>query len=352
VNTQSNSNKGFTLIELLVVIAIIAILAAILFPVFAQAREKARQATCISNLNQIGIATLMYAEDNNEVYYAHRYNLSGGQFNPLCQQAGGPYTCDATANALDAQITGGATGKEFYISLLQPYLKSMAVFQCPDAPNGWVGWDPTAESCGDSVGSSGCAGRSYGGENSYGHNDVWLSPAGAFNTSNGAPFAVQESQVQRPDDTVMLVDASYYGASFDIDNNSGLLNTYGGQYTPGTSASWIEDKSLFTLEDKSNTGQYDNYWKNIGHSKYGYDLTGGTTWNGVADTSIGPDATGEGHISSLARHTSMIDVQFLDGHTKALPYQEVVGDVCLWAIDYHVTVGTNTYVGSHPFCNN
>jgi len=55
--------RGFTLIELLVVIAIIAILAAILFPVFAQAREKARQTSCLSNLKQSGTATLMYVQD-------------------------------------------------------------------------------------------------------------------------------------------------------------------------------------------------------------------------------------------------------------------------------------------------
>jgi len=62
------NRKGFTLIELLVVIAIIAILAAILFPVFAQAREKARQATCASNLKQIGLAAMMYTQDYDETW--------------------------------------------------------------------------------------------------------------------------------------------------------------------------------------------------------------------------------------------------------------------------------------------
>jgi prepilin-type N-terminal cleavage/methylation domain-containing protein len=64
----STNRSGFTLIELLVVIAIIAILAAILFPVFAQAREKARATTCLSNEKQIGLAALMYTQDNDETY--------------------------------------------------------------------------------------------------------------------------------------------------------------------------------------------------------------------------------------------------------------------------------------------
>ncbi len=68
--------RGFTLIELLVVIAIIAILAAILFPVFARAREKARQTSCLSNLKQIGLAALMYAQDYDETFTGSNQNCA------------------------------------------------------------------------------------------------------------------------------------------------------------------------------------------------------------------------------------------------------------------------------------
>jgi prepilin-type N-terminal cleavage/methylation domain-containing protein/prepilin-type processing-associated H-X9-DG protein len=83
-------NSGFTLIELLVVIAIIAILAAILFPVFAQAREKARQATCTSNQKQIGLAVLQYVQDYDETYPASNYD-EGGAGNSGYQRLLDPY---------------------------------------------------------------------------------------------------------------------------------------------------------------------------------------------------------------------------------------------------------------------
>ncbi len=72
-STSCRSRRGFTLIELLVVIAIIAILAAILFPVFAQAREKARAISCLSNMKQVGISQNMYIQDYDESFETWRY---------------------------------------------------------------------------------------------------------------------------------------------------------------------------------------------------------------------------------------------------------------------------------------
>src|SRR5580698_6186489 len=94
MKSYSNRIKGFTLIELLVVIAIIAILAAILFPVFAQAREKARQITCASNLKQVGLGFIMYATDYDEIFPAAggytdtiwdtEYAVDGGTISTNC----------------------------------------------------------------------------------------------------------------------------------------------------------------------------------------------------------------------------------------------------------------------------
>src|SRR5215813_5893631 len=79
----TNNQRGFTLIELLVVIAIIAILAAILFPVFAQARESARMSSCLSNMKQMGLGMTMYAQDYDERFSPER--ISGFTANcPEC----------------------------------------------------------------------------------------------------------------------------------------------------------------------------------------------------------------------------------------------------------------------------
>jgi prepilin-type N-terminal cleavage/methylation domain-containing protein len=103
--------RGFTLIELLVVIAIIAILAAILFPVFARAREKARCTTCLSNLKQIGLGLGMYIADYDETWPSMQV------FGPCSDYASSPWWCLG-------QYGGIAT-------LLQPYVKNNQMFWCP-----------------------------------------------------------------------------------------------------------------------------------------------------------------------------------------------------------------------------
>src|SRR5438105_8277215 len=97
---RRTGRRGFTLIELLVVIAIIAILAAILFPVFAQAREKARSTACLSNLKQIGMATRMYSQDYDELL-------------------------------VPCYLFFSASDRAWFPDILAPYVKSSDVFVCP-----------------------------------------------------------------------------------------------------------------------------------------------------------------------------------------------------------------------------
>ncbi len=109
---HQSKKSAFTLIELLVVIAIIAILAAILFPVFARARENARRSSCQSNLKQIGLGILQYNQD-----YDERFPLS--RTNNIALPANGTIAANPAANDVPWQF------------VIQPYVKSFQLFKCP-----------------------------------------------------------------------------------------------------------------------------------------------------------------------------------------------------------------------------
>jgi prepilin-type N-terminal cleavage/methylation domain-containing protein/prepilin-type processing-associated H-X9-DG protein len=192
------SRRGFTLIELLVVIAIIAILAAILFPVFAQAREAARKAACLSNMKQIGLAAGMYATDYEEMVVPSNMGNAG-------QSVSWP-------------------------SLLQPYVKNEGVFVCPSGEPG-----PTSRNLGTVTGNftgitdTKCGGAfrgdgsemPFGNVNrlSYARNHIpalcarWVTPnfCSGNNKSGfaagGSNISVAEAQVEDPSGTIHIMDS-------------------------------------------------------------------------------------------------------------------------------------------------
>ena len=157
------SSAAFTLIELLVVIAIIAILAAILFPVFAQARAKARQTACQSNIRQMGLAVTMYGQD-----YDERFPLA--------------------ASALSATMFLN------WHNFVDPYVKNKQIWDCPSATLPLL----------DSMGNPVC----HYGFNSYylntTANGAALNPASIYDLNN-AP-GVAQAAVSAPSHTVMMAD--------------------------------------------------------------------------------------------------------------------------------------------------
>jgi prepilin-type N-terminal cleavage/methylation domain-containing protein/prepilin-type processing-associated H-X9-DG protein len=176
--------KGFTLIELLVVIAIIAILAAILFPVFAQAREKARQAACLSNAKQIGLACRMYAQDYDDFNVPERLLLKGGHY------------------------------VSFRV-LLQPYVKNKQVFICSSASQ----LNTYATTNWEAQGYDHPSGKPHL-TAGYAMNRVHWDPGSAWDTkgpnpSTGDNFSVADASIVAPAECILIMDSVSGGTNTD-----------------------------------------------------------------------------------------------------------------------------------------
>lgn len=180
MNSRQSIRRGFTLIELLVVIAIIAILAAILFPVFARAREAARQSSCLSNLKQLGSGTMMYIQDYDET------NLRANNIASYSLPNG---TLSTSTNCL-------------WMYQLYPYVKNAQVYSCPS--------DAAAK----------FSSTAYTGTLGYGFND------------NYGIGGLALAAFQRPAETLIFADTNYYLVDWDTsatsDNHTPVLPRHNG----------------------------------------------------------------------------------------------------------------------------
>ncbi len=259
--------RGFTLIELLVVIAIIAILAAILFPVFAKAREKARQTSCLNNEKQIGLGILQYVQDYDETFgYIDNFD------NPLV--ASFP----------------GSTYYRRWQDMIFPYVKSTAVFQCPDSPNKFVS-SPDA-TVGDFT--AGNAAGSYEVNAAYGdsRSPSWHGVF-AINSRGSGPYhpPTKIAQLDHPTTTVLLTEN-------------------------GPNSSTLGNATSIAV------GYVSSWW--VAGFEYPIDKT-------VVPFAIDPAGAGN---DVAAWHSNFVNVAFADGHAKAV------------TLDYLVTRDTTLPVNS------
>ncbi len=269
---ERSTRNGFTLIELLVVIAIIAILAAILFPVFAQAREQARKTSCISNLKQLSTANNMYVQDYDETVALN-------------------FKQDKTT------FQYWFTWQDF----VQPYVKSYALSLCSDAPNNRTdavkyldyalsyGMLPTAAASG---GWPYFLTRSHPWFQNYTKANLQYDGLSGFGYDpNNADHGLGYSTFTAPSKTLAAVARpAEYALVFDSNNWDGWHGVYGIQVALGYCGGWVSQPGY--------TFDYGFFGPQPRH-------TGGSD---ICDVNTRATAYGKG----------MYNIAFLDGHVKSM----------------------------------
>ncbi|WP_309712216.1 prepilin-type N-terminal cleavage/methylation domain-containing protein [Armatimonas sp.] len=268
---------AFTLIELLVVIAIIAILAAILFPVFAQARERARMISCLSNMRQIGVSFRMYGQDYDETYMPMRQG-----YNP------------ATGLAFADGVNEGFMWR----NAVQPYLKNKGIMACPSnssstAGRGKIGRLPAGNSGNWNDQAQGYAvERDLQMPQGYGMNaftSSWIAVMDTGNASWANVNPLSDAAIQRPADTIAVVETRWRDADVNPEwlrngnqqcTDRAFMTHFGNKanfvYWDGHAASREWSRTLYPLSqnqwqiDNSNTRNTDDVLR----SNWGWDVDG------------------------------------------------------------------------------
>jgi prepilin-type N-terminal cleavage/methylation domain-containing protein/prepilin-type processing-associated H-X9-DG protein len=279
-------SSAFTLIELLVVIAIIAILAAILFPVFAQAREKARAISCLSNLKQIGTATMMYMQDYDESYPLGYCWKDGGADS---EWGGDIYTVSLAPYIQKLGNKGG--------DIVNSGLTSTSIFICPSAGR------PNRSPDGNVFNPPSLIGQSYAMNKSALTTNAWTT----IQQPDGRPFycfpPVAMASVSAPANLVAFADSAVIQPASDPNLRTVGAGACNPQSFANTSAACgpFTTPAALLSPDK---------WKAITDRAAAWDFDVPASINGNGDYNRGRRPYG--------RHNGFINVSFADGHAKAV----------------------------------
>ena len=253
--------------DVLVAIGIVCGTGLLLSPLLRSAyassqRRLSPDQVCLSNLRQLGAAVKMYCQDYDDILFP----LKTRQASPFAGSEG---------------VSNNAAKYTFFSQLLYPYTKSWVVWRCPDNPLAWVNQERSSdpknpvETVADYQG--------YGGQNSYGAN-AYLFPEGAGR---------RRLEVDKPERTLLLVDARYYS---------------------------VLPQNPPALEKVATKGEYASYWKNLGNA-YFYRAGG---------EKPAPLSDEEARKLGGARHSKKLNLLCLDGHVETLPYAKVASDTTRW----------------------